>query len=126
MSIVNDSDIIILIVEDDEDISYLLGVICKRKNVACLFSSTLRGAIPLLECNPKICFLDNNLPDGTGLEFIKLIREINKKVIIVMLTAQDINETKKTAINNGADYFIEKPFSIHKIEKLLDKIIAVK
>lgn len=118
----NNSEMDVLIIEDDDDISFLLGLLCERKTMKFIAAKNLTEATYLLKWKPRLCFLDNNLPDGTGLEFIKTIRASYKGIVIIMLTAQDIDITKKAALENGANYFIEKPFLINDINQILDKV----
>lgn len=56
-----------------------------------------------------LAILDINLPDKSGLELLRLIKENNyplKKIII--LTNEDTNERKELSLSIGADYFLNK------------------
>jgi two-component system copper resistance phosphate regulon response regulator CusR len=62
-----------------------------------------------------LLLLDINLPHKNGIELIKLFRQSNKEVPIVMLTALDHINDKVTAFNFGADDYIVKPFHFDEL-----------
>lgn len=55
--------------------------------------------------------LDLNLPDGDGILFCQELRK-TKKILIIMLTARDLEEDEINGFESGADDYITKPFSI--------------
>ncbi len=60
-----------------------------------------------------ISLLDYLLPDGDGIELLKIIKELNPKAIVIFLTA--IEDYKLIALNLGADDYILKPFNLNEI-----------
>ncbi|MEQ9809252.1 response regulator transcription factor [Streptococcus jiangjianxini] len=68
--------------------------------------------------------LDINLPDGNGLEFLKVIREHSQNPVLI-LTANDTEIAEVEGLQLGADDYVTKPFSLMalrlRIEKLLSK-----
>jgi len=66
--------------------------------------------------------LDINVPKLNGNEVCKKIRETDKKIPIIMLTAYGEIEDKKEAFRYGADYYLVKPFNL---EELLLRINAL-
>ena len=112
-----------LIIEDEKDICYLLTNILKQKNIVadCVF--TLKDAeLTLDEINPEVIFLDNHLPDGMGVNFIRHIKEKCPFSNIIIVTAHDTSVDREKAMHEGADYFIGKPFSKDIIYWVLEKI----
>ena len=73
---------------------------------------------------PDLAFLDWQMPGITGLDVVKALRadERTRAMKIVMLTAHQGEEARRTALAAGADDFIAKPFS--PLE-LLDTVAAV-
>jgi two-component system, OmpR family, response regulator len=66
----------VLIVDDEQDICYLLGGMLKKRNLDPFFANTLTDAEKMLKYkNPALLFLDNRLPDGFGLDFIPFIKK---------------------------------------------------
>lgn len=63
----------------------------------------------------SLILLDINLPLKNGFEFCKSIRQIDKDIPIIMLTALGQIEDKVTAFNLGADDYIVKPFHFEEL-----------
>lgn len=120
-----DQDIEALIVEDEIDICFLLTGILRKKNLQTTFVNNIREAKNML-CiqHPFILFLDNNLPDGYGVDFIYQIKKSHPLTRIIMITADDTIFNKDKALRAGADFFIGKPFTREAINKTVDAVMA--
>jgi len=120
-----DQDIEVLIVEDEIDICFLLTGILRKKNLQTTFVNSIHEAQDLLAIqHPSILFLDNNLPDGYGVDFIYQIKNSHPLIWIIMITADDAIANKNKALKAGADFFIGKPFTIDTINKTIDTVMA--
>ena len=71
---------------------------------------------------PGLLFLDNQLPDGSGLGEIQSIRKNFPDMKIILMSAHDGSVEKKTAIQNGADLFLSKPLSQESIEGSIEQL----
>ncbi|MCI9271630.1 MAG: response regulator transcription factor, partial [Dorea sp.] len=58
-----------------------------------------------------LALIDLMLPDTSGMEVIKAIRQISK-VPIIIITAKDNDTDKSMGLNLGADDYVVKPFSL--------------
>jgi len=113
-----------LIVDDEIDVCYLLTAILNCKNLQASYVNSINEAKRVLqEENPSIVFLDNHLPDGFGVSFIKEIKKINPSVKIVMITAYDTSADRDKAYHQGVDYFIGKPFTKEIIFKTVEELV---
>jgi two-component system, OmpR family, response regulator len=113
-----------LIVDDEVDICFLLSGILRQKDVKPSFVNNLSAARQSLqEDTPAILFLDNHLPDGFGLDFIKFVKVNYPIVKIVMITAHDGLAERKKAQAEGADLFISKPFTRDVIDYAIKKLL---
>lgn len=120
-----EKDIEALIVEDEIDICFLLTGILRKKNLQTSFVNNIHEAKGMLSTKyPSILFLDNNLPDGYGVDFIKYIKASHPLTSIVVITADDTLANKNKAIKAGADFFIGKPFTRDTINKTIDTVIG--
>ena len=118
-------DIEALIVEDEIDICFLLTGILRKKNLQSSCVYNIHEARDLLtNTHPSIIFLDNNLPDGYGVDFIQDIKDSHPLTRIVMITADDTLANKNKALKAGADFFIGKPFTRDTINKTIDSVMA--
>ena len=120
-----DQDIEVLIVEDEIDICFLLTGILRKKNLQTTFVNSIHEAQDLLAIqHPSILFLDNNLPDGYGVDFIYQIKNSHPLIWIIMITADDTIANKNKALKAGANFFIGKPFTRDAINKTIDTVMA--
>ena len=113
MTAKNTGTIKALIVDDELDICYLLSRVLKQKNVQAAFAVSLADAENFLqhEADPSVIFLDNHLPDGLGINYIRKLKKNHPFTKIVMITAHDNASDREIARREGADFFIGKPFS---------------
>ncbi len=113
----------VLIVDDEADICYLLRNILRYKNIdASIVTSLAEAKVHLQHNDPPVIFLDNRLSDGLGVEHIRMFKKDHPHSFIVMITAHDSSADREKAYQEGADFFIGKPFSRDTIYKTLDKI----
>jgi DNA-binding response OmpR family regulator len=107
-----------LIIDDEEDICMLLSSYLRKRNIDTHFSLSLEeGLKKLRELKPAILFLDNNLPDGSGIDCIPLIRSIDQTLKIIVISA--MSNLKEKALANSADAFIDKPISFENIQMMI-------
>jgi DNA-binding response OmpR family regulator len=102
----------ILIVEDD--LSLCNGVMLALKGDGFAFSQTndLAGAKGKMEQEAfDLVLLDINLPDGSGLDFLREIRR-SCAIPVILLTANDLETDIVAGFELGADDYITKPFSL--------------
>ena len=113
----------ILIIEDEGDISLILNLMLKKEDVEIEHVTTLANAATFLKGqSPDIVIIDNQLPDGLGLEYIKEIKNSYPLIKIIMITGNTDTTDKATALQNGADIFLAKPFTKEQIQKSLENI----
>ena len=103
----------ILIIEDD--IALNKGL-CKalttdsRQLISC---TDIRSAREQILCSmPSLILLDINLPDGSGLDFLKEIKKGSDSIPVILLTANDTDLDIVNGLELGADDYITKPFSL--------------
>ena len=76
----------ILIIEDEGDISLILNLMLKKEDIEIEHVTTLANAATFLkEQSPDIVIIDNQLPDGLGLEYIKEIKSSYPLIKIIMI-----------------------------------------
>jgi len=122
-TILKNQRIKVLIVDDEIDICYLLSSILKQKHISASYVNTLSDAtIALKNDHPDMLFLDNHLPDGLGIEYIRYVKSTFPGVKIVMITAHDSITERNKALQDGADFFISKPFSREIIYSTVDRL----
>lgn len=107
----------VLIVEDELELSGILSKYLNRRHFQVDCVETLKDSLNLLLHKPfSFLILDNNLPDGKGLEYIEQFKTMQPDLKIIAMSALQIHDA---ALKAGANYFIEKPISLKAIEKIL-------
>lgn len=109
----------ILVVEDDTPIRNLISTTLKTHDYKYITAKDGENAIIQASThNPDIILLDLGLPDTDGVEIIKKIRTWSN-VPIIVISARNEDSDKINALDNGADDYLTKPFSV---EELLARI----
>jgi DNA-binding response OmpR family regulator len=114
----------ILIVEDNESIRRLLELELTHARYEIEAVGTGEEAIEsFLRFKPAVILLDVMLPDLDGFEVTKIIRNENKNVGIIALTALDQKRNKLEGFNSGVDDYVVKPFEIEELIARIDSLL---
>src|SRR5215216_4483262 len=101
----------IFIIEDEGEMCLLLNLMLDDKEMELNHVQTIAAAEEYLQKEqPAVVILDNKLPDGFGVDFISFIKKTYPSVKIIMISGYD-GSAKDVALENGADIFLEKPFT---------------
>jgi len=110
----------ILIVDDNQNnrmiLKFLLEDYTEEKGEENLFDvrEVEDGALAVKACEekmPDIIFMDIMMPNMDGIEATKIIKNKNKKVLIIAVSAVDDDERKKLILHNGAEDYVSKPIN---------------
>lgn len=105
----------ILVVEDDAPVRNLITTTLKSHNYKYIVAENGDEAIRQAStCNPDIVLLDLGLPDMDGVEVIKKIRTWSN-IPIIVISARSEDADKIEALDNGADDYLTKPFSVEEL-----------
>lgn len=109
----------ILVIEDDKKIQNLIGTTLEISNYAYQIAPNAeQGILKATSYNPDVIILDLGLPDKDGTEVIKKVRSFSS-VPIIVVSARIDNDDKISALDEGADDYLTKPFNT---EELLARI----
>ena len=114
----------ILIIEDDEAIKIGLKYYLEQESFDIVTAANGEDAIKEIKKNMDISLilLDINLPDISGFELFKKIKEINNFPII-FLTANDLEVSIVMGIDMGADDYITKPFKARELVSRINSVL---
>lgn len=100
----------VLVVEDDLDICELLKLELDEAGFnTSIYTSGMSGLAGVRETEPDLVILDLGLPDLSGEEIARRIRQTGDTPIIILTAADDVS-TKVEMLNAGADDYLAKPF----------------
>ena len=107
----------VLIIEDEGDMCLLLNILLTGKGMELDHVKSLGAAEDYLKKEqPNVILLDNKLPDGFGIDFISVIKKNYPQVKVIMISGYDAS-ARDVALENGADLFLEKPFTRDQLYK---------
>ena len=113
----------VLVVDDEKEICLLLSSMMKKMGFASHHAHSLNeGKLKLDQEDYEIIFLDLNLPDGIGFDLIDYIKERTTNANIIVISAYDGSVERERAINEGANYFMPKPFSKMSVVDAFDQL----
>lgn len=112
----------LLLLEDDQSLIYGLSFSFEKQGFDADIARTISEALDLWSKNVyELLILDVSLPDGSGFEFCRKVRE-NSDVPIIFLTASDEETSVIMGLDIGGDDYITKPF---KLSILISRINAL-
>jgi len=110
------SDAQILVVDDEDNITYLLGTALRHFGFGVLTAGSGREGLALAaDAKPDLMLLDVMLPDLDGFEVVRRLRDAGVQVPILFLTARDATEDKVRGLTLGGDDYVTKPFSLEEV-----------
>lgn len=114
----------ILLAEDDQNLGNLLKEYLEAKGYEVMLAVNGKEGFELFKKNSfDICLLDVMMPVKDGLTLAREIRNLNKNIPVVFLTAKSMKEDTIEGFNAGADDYITKPFSMEELQLRLKAIL---
>jgi two-component system OmpR family response regulator len=106
----------VLVVDDEENISFLVASALKLDGCELRTAATGREAVDAVEkFAPDAIVLDVMLPDFDGFEVLRRIRNAGCEVPVLFLTARDETDDKVRGLMAGGDDYIVKPFVLEEL-----------
>ena len=116
----------VLLVEDDPGIGKTVEFNLKDEGYEVYWAKNLRDARAIYnDTQVDIILLDIGLPDGIGLDLCKEVRETNKSIPILVLTATIEEESAVKSFEFGADDYIRKPFGLDELMARVKRHLAI-
>ena len=102
----------ILLVDDETGILDTLRILLRSNGYDVVSAVSGREAVDVLpEASPDIVLTDIRMPGMTGLEVMAKAREVDPEIAVILMTAQASLQTAVRAVNEGAYYYLQKPFA---------------
>jgi DNA-binding NtrC family response regulator len=107
----------ILIVDDEPMIRWTLNEALRGWDYEPIEAGTVAGALASFESDrPAAVLLDINLPDGSGLDALREIKNRQPQAVVIMITANVLVEDTLAALRGGAYDFIGKPINLSELQ----------
>lgn len=116
----------LLIIEDEPDILAILKETAESWGIEVFAASNIADAKIIFDQHKMRAVLsDISMPGGTGLDFLTQVRAAGSNVPFVFLTAYDDKEYLRQALQLGATDYIQKPFDLKELEKMLMSVLEI-
>lgn len=117
----------ILIIEDEKELAKSMRDYFNEQGLVTELSYTYKSAIEKINLFAYDCLLiDINLPDGSGLDVIKFLKNKNNDAGIIIISANNSIDDKVSALNIGADDYLPKPFHLSELNARLKALFRRK
>jgi DNA-binding response OmpR family regulator len=114
----------ILYIEDHEDTRELITLVLQQKDYEVITGSTIENGIDLAGTERfDLYLLDSWLPDGSGLDLCKRIREFDQRTPILFYSAAAYEADKDLAMESGAQAYLIKPSQTTELCALVSSLI---
>lgn len=117
----------ILFVDDHEDTRDLMCLVLAQEQYEVVTAANMLDAVTLAEKeNFDLFVFDSWLPDGSGIELCKRIRETNQLTPILFYSGLAYEQPRQEALNSGAQDYLVKPVSNPELFKTVAGLISSK
>ena len=112
-----------LLVDDDPNQLRGLGELVEREGFATRLAATVAEARTLLdERLPDVILTDLVLPDGSGLDLLKVLQEESTKTQLVLVTGNATVESAVDALRMGVTDYLTKPIDLPRLKTVLANV----
>ena len=114
----------LLIVDDEASLRDFLTIVFEEEGwTVTSAGSVAEGTAALCEIDPDIVLCDLMMPDGSGLEILRLVNKQHANVPVVMITAYTSAKSAVEALKAGAYDYLAKPFDVDELKIVLEKAV---
>ncbi len=115
----------VVIVDDDNRTRRILQILLERLDLESLAFASANEALEFLRTDSvSLVLTDLKMPQMDGLEFMRSLRDLDRDVPVIVLTAYGTVESAVEAMKLGAVDFVAKPFDVEAIEVLVKRALA--
>jgi DNA-binding response OmpR family regulator len=105
----------VLVVDDDETTRNAVSAGLRREGfLVCEAGDVARARKVITKSRPDIVILDLGLPDGDGLDLLRVLRATDSLPVVVC-SGRDGEEDRLNGLQTGADDYVTKPFSVREL-----------
>jgi two-component system response regulator PilR (NtrC family) len=117
----------VLVVDDERSMQEFLEILLRKEGYDVTTAGDVAGALLALESDDyDLVVSDIQMPDRSGLDLLRAIRQTQPDVLVVMITAFATTETAIAAMKEGAYDYITKPFKVDEIKLVVQKALEKK
>lgn len=115
----------ILVAEDEPIMQKTIALRLKKDGHEVVTTDNGREALALIALQaPDLIITDIMMPYASGLEIVGTVKQLEKKIPVIVLSAMGQENVVLEAFNLGADDFISKPFSPNELSMRVKRLMA--
>ena len=115
----------ILCVDDNEDTSYLLGLMLSHAGYEVAAASSVSETLTLAGSEVfDLYLLDQGLPDGTGVELCGRLRELAPQTPVVFFSGSEMESVRRRGLEAGALAYLIKPNDLDKVVAMVAQFVG--
>jgi two-component system response regulator PilR (NtrC family) len=117
----------VLIVDDERSMQEFLEIFFRREGYEVTTASDVASATLCLENDDfDLLISDMQMPDGSGLDLLRVVRASCEDTVTIMITAFATTDSAIAAMKDGAYDYITKPFKVDEIRLVVEKALEKK
>jgi len=117
----------ILVVDDERSMQEFLEILLRKEGYDVATAGDVPGALLALDADDfDLVISDIQMPDRSGLDLLRALRQAQPDVVVIMITAFATTETALAAMKEGAYDYITKPFKVDEIKLVVKKALEKK
>ena len=114
----------LLLIDDEADVQYSFQRIFDSPEIEIATASSGEEGLKLLpKFKPDLVVMDIRMGGITGLETLRRIRQLDSKLLVILMTAYGTTQTTIEAMKLGAFDYLLKPFEVPKLKEIITKAL---
>src|SRR5215472_246941 len=114
----------LLLIDDEEDVRYSFERILGSPDIELTTASSGEEGLRLISrLKPDLVIMDVRMGGITGLETLRRIRQIDSKLLVILMTAYGTTQTAIEAMKLGAYDYLLKPFDVPKLQEIINNAL---
>lgn len=117
----------LLIIEDEKELAESMVTYLQNESYTCEVAFNFKQALDKIETSEYSCIaLDITLPDGSGLQLLRELKNNNKSDGVIIISAKNSIDDRISGLQLGADDYLVKPFHLSELAARINAIIRRK
>src|ERR1039457_2082509 len=114
----------LLLIDDEEDVQYSFRRIFDSPDVELTTASSGEEGLKLIpEIKPDLVIMDIRMGGISGMETLRRIRQMDSKLLVILMTAYGTTQTAIEAMKLGAYDYLLKPFDVPKLKEIVSNAL---
>src|SRR6266403_106534 len=114
----------LLLIDDEADVQYSFRRIFDSPEIELTTASSGEEGLKLIpKLKPDLVIMDNRMDGMTGLETLRRIRQVDPKLLVILMTGYGTTQTTIEAMKLGAFDYLLKPFDVPKLREIVSNAL---